>query len=65
MLHNRQTVAHELFQSPDQKSETNLANETAWSVKGLIQIAPLHIYAETKILSKLKLFATPAALKLG
>ena len=46
MLHNRQTVTHELIQSPDQTSETNLANETAWSVKGLLQVAPLRIYAE-------------------
>ena len=46
MLHNRQTVTHELIQSPDQTSETNLANETACSVKGLLQVAPLRIYAE-------------------
>ena len=46
MLHNRTTVTHELIESPDQTSETNLANETAWSVKGLLQSAPLRIYAE-------------------
>ena len=46
MLHNRQTVTHELIQSPNQTSETNLANETTWSVKGLLQVAPLRIYAE-------------------
>ena len=46
MLHNKPTVTHGLIQSPDQASETNLANETAWSVKGLLQVAPLRIYAE-------------------
>ena len=46
MLHNRQTVTHKLIQSPDQTSETNPANEPAWSVKGLLQVAPLRIYAE-------------------
>ena len=46
LLHNRQTVTHELIQSPDQTSETNLTNETAWSVKGLLQVALLRIYAE-------------------
>ena len=45
MLHNRQTVTHELILAPDQTSETNLANETA-NVKGLLQLAPLRIYAE-------------------
>ena len=39
-------MTHELIQSPDQTSETNLAHETAWSVKGLLQVAPLRIYAE-------------------
>ena len=45
MLHNKPTVTHELIPSLDQTSETNLANETAWSVKGLLQVAPLRIYA--------------------
>ena len=36
----------QLIQSPNQTSETNLANETTWSVKGLLQVAPLRIYAE-------------------
>ena len=45
-LHNRQIVTHELIQSTDQTSETNLANETAWSVKDLLQVAPLRIYSE-------------------
>ena len=46
MLHNTQTVTHELIQSPDQTKETNLAIETTWSVKRLLQVAPLSIYAE-------------------
>ena len=54
MLHNRQTVTYELIQSPDQTSETNLANETAWSVKGLLQVAPLRIYAEDGIFVETK-----------
>ena len=46
MFHNKPTVRHELIQSRDQTSETNLANETAWSVKGLLKVAPLRIYPE-------------------
>ena len=39
-------MTNELIQSPDQTSETNLANETDRSVKRLVQVAPLRIYAE-------------------
>ena len=46
MLHNRQTVTQEVIQSPDQISVINLINEAAWSVKGLLQVAPFRIYAE-------------------
>ena len=46
MLHNKPTVTHELIRSSDQTGVTNLSNETAWSVKGLLQVAPLRIYAE-------------------
>ena len=42
LLHNRQIVTLELIQSPDQTSETKVANETALSVKG-----PLHCCAST------------------
>ena len=45
MLHNRQKVT-QLMQSPDQTSETSLANETALSGKYLLQVAPLRNYAE-------------------
>ena len=48
MLQNKPTVTHELIQSPDQTSETILESETAWSVKGLLQVAPLRIYAEDR-----------------
>ena len=45
---HRQTVTQEVIQSPDEISEINLINETAWSVKGLLQVAPLRIYAEDR-----------------
>ena len=46
MSHNKPTVTHELIQSSDETGETNLASETTWSVKGLLQVAQLRIYAE-------------------
>ena len=39
-------MTHDQIQSPEQTNETSMANQTTWSFKGFLQVAPLRIYAE-------------------
>ena len=50
----------ELIQSPDQTTETNLANKTPFSVKSL-QISPLRIYSENWIFVETKAICDTAS----
>ena len=61
MLHNGQTVTHELIQSPDQTTKTNPAKETAWSVKGVLQVALVLIYADNGSFVKFKAVCVTAS----